>query len=47
MVDYREIIWLKSTKPEISNTMIDSSAGSSRNAVLETGPQGREAYARL
>ena len=28
MVDYREIIRLKSTKPEMSNTMIASSVGS-------------------
>ena len=33
MVDYREIIRLKSTKPEMSNTMIASSIGSSRNTV--------------
>ena len=35
MVDYREIIWLKSTKLEMSNTMIDFSVGSSRNTVAE------------
>lgn len=35
MVDYREIIRLKSTKPEMSNTMIASSIGSSRNTVAE------------
>ena len=35
MVDYREIIRLKSAKPEMSNTMIDSSIGSSRNTVAE------------
>lgn len=35
MVDYREIIRLKSTKPEMSNTMIASSVGSSRNTVSE------------
>ena len=35
MVDYREIIRLKSTKPEMSNTMIASSVGSSRNTVAE------------
>ena len=35
MVDYREIIRLKSTKPEMSNTMIAYSVGSSRNIVSE------------
>ena len=33
MVDYREIIRLKSTKPEMSNKMIASSSGSSRSTV--------------
>ena len=35
MVDYREIIRLKSAKPEMSNTMIACSIGSSRNTVAE------------
>ena len=35
MVDYREIIRFKSTKLEMSNTMIASSVGSSRNTVSE------------
>ena len=35
MVDFREIIRLKSTKPEMSNTMVASSVGSSRNTVSE------------
>ena len=35
MVDYREIIRLKSIKPEMNNTMIASSGDSSRNTVFE------------
>lgn len=35
MVDYRESIRLKSTKPEMSNTMIVSNVGSSRDTVVE------------
>lgn len=35
MVDYREIIRLKTTKPDLSNTLIASSIGSSRNTVSE------------
>ena len=35
MIDYREINRLKSAKLEISNSMIASSVGSSRNAVSE------------
>ena len=35
MVDYRESTRLKSTKPEMSNMMIASSVGSSRNTVAE------------
>lgn len=35
MVDYREIIRLKTTKPDLSNTLIASSIGSSRNTVAE------------
>ena len=34
MVDYRKILWLKSTKPELSNTMIVSSVGSLWNTVV-------------
>ena len=37
MVNYREIIRLKSTKPEMSNTMTASSIGSSRNTVEYSG----------
>lgn len=35
MVDYREIIRLKTTQPDMSNTRIASSIGSSRNTVSE------------
>lgn len=35
MVDYREIIRLKTTRPELSNATIASSVGSSRNTVSE------------
>ena len=42
MVDYREIIQLKSTKPEMSNTMIASSVGSSRNTVAEVWKRVQE-----
>ena len=42
MVDYREIIQLKSTKPEMSNTMIASSVGSSRNIVAEVWKRVQE-----
>lgn len=35
MVDYREIIRLKSMKPHLSNTMVASSVGSSRNTIAE------------
>lgn len=35
MVDYREIIRLKSMRPHLSNTLVASSVGSSRNTVAE------------
>ena len=35
MVDYQEIIRLKSTKPKTSNSMIVSSSGSTRSTVAE------------
>lgn len=35
MVDYRGIIRLKTTQPDMSNTQIASSIGSSRNTVSE------------
>ncbi len=35
MVNYREIIRLKTTRPDLSNTLIASSIGSSRNTVAE------------
>lgn len=44
MVDYREIIRLKSTKPEKSSTMIASSIGSSRNTVAEVWKLLREKW---
>ena len=42
MVDYREFIRLKSTKPEMSNTMIASNVGSSRNTVAEVWKRVQE-----
>ena len=42
MVDYREIIRLKSTKSEMSNTMIASSVGSSRNTAAEVWKRVQE-----
>lgn len=35
MIDYREIIRLKTTKPDLSNTLIVFSVGSSMNTVAK------------
>lgn len=35
MVDYREISRLKSSQPELSNTRVAASVGSSRNTVAD------------